>query len=294
MSAKFLESASSKLAERWVATLLTPAFIFWCGGAVAALKRFTWSTISTWFTQQTEEPFRTALLILALCLLTASAFVVQRFDLSTLRFLEGYWYFKLNPLRYLRPWFIKVEVNRIKNINRRWSELERLSQPTPKQEWERSMLDWKQLHLPLPEDAMPTRLGNLLRAAERYPLERYGLDAIVCWSRLWLLLPDSVKKELQAARADLDAAARVWVWSLLFTVWGFWVWWLAPLGLLAAIWSYYSWAISAAENYGELIRSSFDLYRKLLYDGLRWHLPEDPGEERRVGRELTVYLWRGM
>jgi len=68
---------------------------------------------------------------------------------------------------------------------------------------------------------MPTRLGNLLRAAERKPLEKYGLDAILCWSRLWMLLPDAVKKDLQESRADLNNAARVWLWSLLFCGWTF-------------------------------------------------------------------------
>ncbi|MEH1778505.1 MAG: hypothetical protein V7K67_24855 [Nostoc sp.] len=42
MSAKILESFGSKLAEQWVATLLTPAFVFWAGGAAAGLQRFGW------------------------------------------------------------------------------------------------------------------------------------------------------------------------------------------------------------------------------------------------------------
>jgi hypothetical protein len=28
-AAKFLESVSGKLAEQWIATMLTPAFVFW-------------------------------------------------------------------------------------------------------------------------------------------------------------------------------------------------------------------------------------------------------------------------
>lgn len=82
---------------------------------------------------------------------------------------------------------------------------------------------------------MPTRLGNTLRAAEQRPLEKYGLDAIVCWSRLLLLLPDAVKQELNAARADLNTAARLWLWSLLFIIWSVWGWWATPLGLLSAL-----------------------------------------------------------
>ena len=294
MSAKFLETVGNKLAERWVATILTPAFVFWAGGLGVALKHFGWTRISSWL-DLLDEPFRTGILIAILCLITASAFVVQRFDLNILRFLEGYWpHLSLLPTGYLRSWLIGHAEERSHRINDRWRELIQLSCPTREQRAEISRLDWQQQHLPLECDLMPTRLGNLLRSAEGHSLERYGLDAIVCWPRLWILLPESVKNELRSARSDLNAAARAWLWCLLFTVWGFWLWWLLPIGLLAATWSYYGWAIPAAENYGELIRASFDIYRKLLYDGLRWHLPEDPEEERRVGKQLTMYLWRGV
>lgn len=63
-----------------------------------------------------------------------------------------------------------------------------------------------------PNRLMPTKLGNILRAAESRPYDKYGLDAVICWSRLWLLLPDGVKKELQEARSNLNTAARFWLW----------------------------------------------------------------------------------
>lgn len=145
---------------------------------------------------------------------------------------------------------------------------------------------------------MPTRLGNLLRAAERKPLEKYGLDAIICWSRIWFLIPDTVRKELQIARADLDTATRFWLWGILFILWTFLgAWWAAPLGIISALfayYAYYNWAIDAAATYGELIEATFDLYRHLLYESIRWNLPSDPNEERRVGKELTNYLYQNL
>lgn len=296
MSAKFLESVGSKLAERWVATLLTPAFIFWAGGVIASVRYFGWTDIRMWFIQQLNDPSGIAFLIAGFCLIASSAFVVQRFDLSVLRFLEGYWHPWLLPLQLLRRFLIWKELKRSERISARWQQIKRISSHcrTAEQRDEFVRLDWKQQHLPLKDQLMPTRLGNLLRAAEAHSLERYGLDSIVCWPRLWLLLPEPVKRELQSARSDLDAAARVWFWCLLFTVWGIWVWWLALLGVLAAIFTYYCWATVAAASYGELIKATFDIYRKLLYDGLRWDLPADPREERRVGKELTEYLWRGF
>ncbi len=364
MPTKFLDSVGGKLAEKWVATLLTPAFIFWAGGTVVVLQHIGWQTISAWFTQQ-PDPLQIAILVAAFALIAASGFVAQRFDLSVLRFLEGYWYPWLRPIR---RWLIAQEAHRSRRISDRWQQLNTLNtkaqqftaidltQLTPQQrddaidlfclqqnrprtgkqplkklpppklakrvliaiaelKDELATLDWRQHHLPLPDQLMPTRLGNILRAAEQRPLEKYGLDAIICWSRLWLLLPDAVKQELQTARADLNTAARVWLWSMLFMGWGVWAvgsialgltsgLWPIPLGLILGLWPIpvgltsaffaYRWAIAAATLYGDLIDATFDLYRRLLYDSLRWSLPPDPDEERRVGRELTEYLWRGF
>ena len=271
MSAKFLEGLGGKLAEQWIATLLTPAFVFWAGGAVALLQRFGWTSISTWFNQQ-PEALQIFLLIGVFCLIVASAFVVQRFDFSVLRFLEGYWYPWLNPVR---RWCIKRQFAHSRTLNLNYQHIARelkqsqLTGPqesefyvlqqldpaelTPEQEVkltnftkliqrraeqqnEFAQLDWQLMHRPLFNQLMPTRLGNILRAAEQRPLERYGLDAIICWSRLWLLLPDAVKKDLQEARADLNSAARVWLWSLLFIGWvSLGAWWASPIGILSAL-----------------------------------------------------------
>lgn len=146
---------------------------------------------------------------------------------------------------------------------------------------------------PLDEaDLLPTRVGNILRAAERRPYYRYGLDAIVCWPRLWLLLPEAVKQDLQAAQTELNNAVRLVFWSGLFCMWEIWAWWAIPIGVIAA-WFAYGWAIEAASVYGALIEATFDLHRSLLYQALNWQRPDDPEEERRVGNQLTDYLWRG-
>jgi hypothetical protein len=116
-----------------------------------------------------------------------------------------------------------------------------------------------------------------LRAAERRPRDHYGLDAIICWPRLWLLLPDSTKKELQAARDELNNSARLVLWSLLFLIWSIWAWWATPLGIFSALLAY-RWSLEAAEVYASLIEATFDLYRALLYQALCWQMPDNPDE----------------
>jgi hypothetical protein len=115
---------------------------------------------------------------------------------------------------------------------------------------------------------MPTQFGNILRPAEERPKNQYGLDTFICWPRLWLLLPDSVKTELTEARMTLNIGARIWLWSLLFLLWTPLAWWAIPAGILSAYLAY-RWLLNAAIIYGDLLESAFDLYRLELYKSLR-------------------------
>ncbi len=140
---------------------------------------------------------------------------------------------------------------------------------------------------------MPMKLGNILRAAENYPFERYGLVTNICWPRLWLLLPDGAKKEITEARTTLNTAALIFLWSLLFLVWTIWAWWVPLVTLVFAIWAY-RWALSAAGVYGDLLEAAFDLHRFALYEELRFPLPEDTSVEKAKGEQLTAYLFYGL
>lgn len=91
MPAKLLEGVSGKLAEQWVATLLTPAFVFWAGGLLAYGDRHGFTPILQWL-KPYSEPIQLGIVAIALCTIAASAFVAQRFDNLVLRGLEGYWY----------------------------------------------------------------------------------------------------------------------------------------------------------------------------------------------------------
>src|SRR5437660_2707708 len=51
------------------------------------------------------------------------------------------------------------------------------------------------------QDIMPMQLGNVLKAAELYPLKRYGLDAVLLWPRLEEVFPE----RFHDAFRDLEA-----------------------------------------------------------------------------------------
>jgi hypothetical protein len=142
---------------------------------------------------------------------------------------------------------------------------------------------------------MPTRLGDILRVAERRPADKYGLDAIVCWYALWLLLPKKTKIEFVQARSALDNAARAWLWGALFIVWTPWTWLAVPIAVIVPALAYYVGILPAATLFGELTVSAFDLYRFRLYDNLYLPRPSSPDSERRMdGRLVTRLLWEGL
>jgi hypothetical protein len=293
MSAKFLEGVSGKLAEQWVGALLTPAFVFWLAGLLAYCDRHGITPLETWL-KQYSEPIQIGILAIALCTIAASAFIAQRFDTEVLRALEGYWYPGLRRLLIPCTQFQQFRYRRIVRQLKRIDPKLRSNTATP---WERAeFVRYERLLHQFPEkthDILPTRLGNILRAAERRPYHRYGLDAIVCWPRLWLVLPEATKKDLQTARVELNNAVRLFLWSCLGLGWAWWSWKIIPIALLAILFAY-NWAIAAAATYADLIDASFDLHRNLLYQAINWRKPDDPNEERRVGQDLTNYLWRGL
>lgn len=295
MPTKLLEGFGAKLVDQWAANLLTPAFVFWLGGLLAwgNAQQWDWSDLTT-VINSLDEPIQIAVLFVALLAVLASAFVIQQFDLAVLRWFEGYW----PPfLKHVRRWCLQRQQAQFDRLDQRWQTL--LSQYdqgtlSPDTAEELATMEETLRRFPSARDRlMPTRLGNLLRAAESRPSDKYGLDAIVCWPRLWLLLPDNAKQDLQTARADLNTAARLWLWGMLFILWVFFgVWWPPLVGGLVA-WFAYGWMLSAAEVYGNLLESAFDLHRMALYDALHFSRPTNPSEERQLGQMVTQYLWRG-
>lgn len=164
------------------------------------------------------------------------------------------------------------------------------------------------------EPALPTRLGNVLRSAERHPRLRYGIDTVTVWPRLYPLLPDRVVAGLNAGRATVEASL---VTATLFAVFALYAgtllvlgrerWWLFVCcfggGMLVAR-LFYRTAVSAAVGYAEQLKAAFDVYRLDLLrqlDGAAqdgsagatpppWTPPAAPAEERCRWQQLSL-LW---
>jgi hypothetical protein len=294
MLESFWKQVGEDLAGKWTAQVLLPGFAFWGGGLLAYGWRHGWSAPTAWWNARASHE-QVALLVGALIVVAFSSAVMERLQGTVIRAAEGYWPWPLRWLRFLLARFWRRWMGRKSD---RWNALAEKcdGQPEhlpPKERAEYARLDAALARFPVdPGRAMPTRLGNVLRAAEEYPQVRYGLTANVCWPRLWLLLPDGVQKDVSAARERLNAAARLCGWGVLFCVWVVWAWWAVPAGLAVAVLAYRGMILSALV-YGELVRSTFDLYRFALYEQVRWSPPRWADGEVARGKQLTEYLFRG-
>jgi hypothetical protein len=296
MLTKFSEAIGSKLADRW-ATVAVPALLFWFFVSLAWID----GPGGTESVQQIladigrqPVPIQAAVLIALLLLAAASGELVAYLTLPALRVLEGYWGATLE--RFRAPLVRRVE-RRVALLEARFQQLAGLiaaDKASPRDRDAYVRLDQRLRRFPRAGLYQPTRVGNILRAAESRPADKYGLEALVVWPHLWLLLPATVQSEIAAAYQSLAAAVGAVLWGLLLMPFGVWAWWAPVVGLLAAILAYRFWVLARAETFADLVEAAFDLYRARLYTQLRWPLPPNPAAERAAGRQVTIYIWRGL
>lgn len=268
-------------------------------------------------------------LVGALVLVAASGAVAERLTLPLLKLLEGYWsrpaWIRGQLVDYRRwrrrRWAKKVAGLRVKEARgnlsiedlRELGTLRAATQLGPDERAREEQLDRRRRSMTAREReqlargaaflrgtpredpaGMPTRLGDVLRAAELRPSEKYGLDAIVCWYRLWMLLPEADKTEISGARLELDRAMRAWLWGALFVVWTPWLWWVAlPIAILVPLLAYNFSMLGTAALFGDLTDTAFDLHRMALYDAMFLRRPTSAATERQQGKKLSGLLWRG-
>lgn len=120
---------------------------------------------------------------------TVAAVLLAPLQLPLVRVLEGYWP-DTGAIGRLKR-------RRCRSYAARCADHRALTAPrsAPRPAEERALIDravWRLRHR-YPEDGgriMPTRLGNILRAAEDRAGGRYGLDTVTFWPRLYPFLPE--------------------------------------------------------------------------------------------------------
>ncbi|MEU0519997.1 hypothetical protein [Streptosporangium sp. NPDC006007] len=115
----------------------------------------------------------------------------------------------------------------------------------------------------LVEADRPTWVGDRLRACRIRVEHAYGLDLDAVWPRLWLLVPDSTRTEIAAARDAYSASARLMGWALLYLLLTIWWWPAALIGVIVGVTA----QIKARDTTGvlaDLLESTVDLHVREL------------------------------
>jgi hypothetical protein len=166
------------------------------------------------------------------------------------------------------------------------------------------------------EDVLPTRVGNVMRAYERYPDVVYGMEAIVLWPRIFMIIPEEARSRIREGESlfqfDLNALIAgsvslvVYVMMVVVAVqsshpnelWMALRWSFIPV--ISALLAWFGWSQlpnSAAER-GEPIKAVFDLYRAVFAEALGLELPPTHEAERimweLVSQRMTFRLSEGV
>jgi hypothetical protein len=282
--------------KRFTLALLLPTFAFVTGIGALIATMIGWHATLTWWADLGGAR-QVALGVAAAAGIVTLAIIVGTQVVAMTRLLEGYWTW---------PW-----INSTLGGLGRWRERKRRGKLD--EEKDKSDLGFLRRYLAFPDsevepEVLPTRLGNALRAAESYPgdPERWSLNAPFWWSRLYLIMPDSARDQVDAARSALDQLVVLTILAAVFC--------LVSLGLaiagqfcsagLPAIVGFpcaagafllsrvsYLSAVTAATAYGDLVRSCFDLFRGDLLTRLGWALPPALADERELWVALGDQLY---
>ncbi len=139
------------------------------------------------------------------------------------------------------------------------------------------------------EPSRPTWISNRLHDAEEHIARTYHLDIAAAWPRLWTVLPDNLRADLQAAYDGYIASARLVGWAYLYAVIGAW-WW--PSAVIATVALAAGWRRGRAGTavLADLIETTVDLHGRTLAAqlGLSCEGPLD----RDTGYQITQRLRR--
>lgn len=273
--------------KRFVLALLLPVFAFTAGCGALAATMAGWQKAAAWW-GHLDAARQVAAGVAAAAAIVLIATVIGTQVVTITRLLEGYWG---------RTWADKTlgRLGRWRQGRRR----DRLAGDVTDLGYLRSYLAFPAEPTPV----LPTQLGNALRAAESYPGdgERWGLDAAFWWPRLYLVMPDSARAQVDDARSSLD---QLVILSVVGGTFGIVSLSLSCVGLNLAIGlscaaaalllsrlSYLA-AVTSATVLGELVRSCYDLYRGDLLARLGWAAPATLELERQLWAALGQQLYR--
>jgi hypothetical protein len=309
--------------KRFTLALLLPVFAFAAGTGALVATMAGWSRTAAWWSHL-DAARQVALGVAAAAAVVVLAIIIGTQVVAMTRLLEGYWRsaWADKTVGGLGRWHEERRRDKLARavqaaVATQVAQDALASQAGQAAQAEKAIrasaaakasadLGYQRSYLsfpPPPAPVMPTRLGNALRAAEAYPgdAERWGLDAVFWWPRLYLILPDGARSQVDDARAGLDQLVVLTMLSAAFGVVA-----LAlsgaglnlTVGLSCAAGTFllsrgsYLAAVTSATVFGELVRSCYDLFRGDLLTRLGWPMPPTLTRERQLWGALGQQLYR--
>ena len=186
------------------------------------------------------------------------------------------------------------------------------------------------LRYPPNEDIiLPTRLGNILRAAESYPQLRYRIDSVPLWPRMVYAIDEKYMAHVDTANDQCSFLLNSSLLSGIFACFSFMaviyqlfllyilfygifdlsnfsviaepmsfitnILLYLALGLLSLMiaWFFYTASLFNVSKYGNMIRSSYDLFRFNLIEKLHLKLPPTFEKEKELWEQISEFVTIG-
>jgi hypothetical protein len=298
MLVAFLDKVGGFFDRRFMVAFWAPFFLFTAcaAGTFAFARGGTASLISEWNAQDASTQ---ALLALGyLLIITVGAYLLQAFASPIISFYEGYWpgwmifliHWSQVTMQKSLPISPSIPSNRGESIY-------------PAKDLVRRQRSYSRyMFLPYyPERIRPTRLGNVLTAAEEYAYELYGLDTVLWWPRLIPLLPEGMRTQIDAALTPLLALLNLSTLIFLLALTALGVGFVelnivlflgGGLLCLALSRMCYDAAVIQASDYGQQIRVAFDLYRSEILRQMRLPIPGSLSEEGALWDSLNCWVYQ--
>jgi hypothetical protein len=229
-------------------------------------------------------------LLLILLWTALIAYVLRYLNFSIIRILEGYPFLDTEWARLMIRWH-----------KRQKAYMEQQSKILPDSDPKKKMLkdNLHDYYPPCENDCAPTALGNVVAAFETYPHSQYGIDAVYIWPRLLPVLAAEgyapfVDREKEAFDFFLNITVLSGVFTVECTLLRFHLahpslTWLA-LASACIAYIFYRAAIVNALNWGEMVKTAFDLYRYQLAEALALKTFEDKEKEKKYWENISSSL----
>lgn len=278
----FLDALGKKAAEQWFSLLVLPGVLWVATAAVAAHlgqhDPLNLSVVANWlndWASRAKSPVVLSAVFVAMLLAGAGAGATAT-GLGALArrcwLMQG----RRRPLRWLVSW------RRL-----RWDHAQRTvhdavtdavgaaKQPTDQQvvagpEVAQALARRDATALERPEH--PTWIGDRWRAAVVRTHRAYSLDLNVAWPRLWSVLPEHLRTDLETAHASYVSAGTLIGWAVLYAALGP-LWWPALLIGVALTVAGVVRARTSTETQCVLVETAVDLHCRTLAE----HLGHDAG-----------------